>query len=89
MIEIQIQLQVRPNKMEDVLALLYEDQGSVSHTIFSQFDIMCHDNNKIEIKAVCQDMETLSQHMLQTHYRWHEMKQNGYIISQKHYFVSL
>jgi hypothetical protein len=89
MIEIQIKLNVRPDKMEDVLSLLYEDkQKSLSNTVFGEFNIK-NKNNKIEIIARCESMDKLSQHMIETHYKWKDLKDNGSIISQSHRFITL
>ena len=89
MIEVQIQLNVHPGKMEDVLALLYEDRTkSLSSDVFSEFNIK-NKNNKIDVKARCESMNRLSQHMIETHYRWKELKDNGSIISQSHCFITI
>jgi PIN domain nuclease of toxin-antitoxin system len=89
MIEVQILLNVRPDKMDDVLSLLYEDKrNSVSNSVFSEFNIK-NKTNKIEIKARCESMDILNQHMIETHYRWKELKDNGHIISQSHRFISI
>lgn len=89
MIEVQIKLIVRPDKLDDVLPMLYEDkQKSLSNTIFSEFNIK-NKNNKIEIIARCESMDKLSQHMIETHYRWKDLKDNGSIISQSHRFITL
>jgi len=89
MIEIQIKLNVRPDKMEHVLSLLYEDRTTtISSDVFSEFNIK-NKNNKIEVKALCESMDKLSQHMIETHYRWKELKDNGSIISQSHRFITI
>ena len=89
MIEIQILLNVRPDKMDEVMSLLYEDRTtSMSNTVFSEFNIK-NKNNKIEIKARCESMDILSQHMIETHYRWKDLKDNGSIISQSHRFITI
>lgn len=89
MIEVQIKLIVRPDKLDDVLPMLYEDKRkSMSNSIFSEFNIK-NKNNKIEIIARCESMDKLSQHMIETHYRWKELKDNGSIISQSHCFITL
>lgn len=92
MIEIQIELNVCENKMDEVLSLLYEDK-SRSHLsnggIFNDFKIIKNINNKIKVKAQCESMDIISQHMTQTHYRWHESKQNGSIISHSHRFITI
>lgn len=89
MIEIQIKLNVHPDKMDDVLPMLYEDkQKSLSNTVFSEFSIK-NKNNKIEIIARCESMDKLSQHMIETHYKWKDLKDNGSIISQSHRFITI
>ena len=90
MLEVQIQLNVRPGKMDDVMALLYEDKtkSMASNDVFSEFNFTSN-KNKIEIRARCHSMEKLSEHMVQTHYRWKDLKQNGTIISQTHRFITL
>jgi hypothetical protein len=89
MIEVQIQLNVRPDKIDEVISLLYEDRTtSMSSDVFSEFNIK-NKNNKIEIKARCESMDILSQHMIETHYRWKELKDNGSIISQSHRFITI
>ena len=89
MIEVQIQLKVRPDKIDEVMSLLYEDRTtSMSNIVFSEFNIK-NKNNKIEIKARCESMDILSQHMIETHYRWKDLKDNGSIISQSHRFITI
>jgi hypothetical protein len=89
MIEIQIKLNVRPDKMDEVMSLLYEDRTtSISSNVFSEFNIK-NKNNKIEILARCESMDILSQHMIETHYRWKNLKDNGSIISQNHRFITI
>lgn len=89
MIEIQIKLNVRPDKMDEVMSLLYEDRTtSMSSDVFGEFNIK-NKNNKIEVKALCESMDKLSQHMIETHYRWKELKDNGSIISQCHRFITI
>jgi hypothetical protein len=89
MIEIQIQLIVHPDKMDDVLTLLYEDRAqTLSSDVFSEFNVK-NKNNKIDVKARCESMDKLSQHMIETHYRWKELKDNGSIISQSHRFITI
>jgi len=89
MIEIQIKLNIRPDKMENVMSYLYEDRTrSMSSDVFSEFNIK-NKNNKIEILARCESMNILSQHMIETHYRWKELKDDGSIISQSHRFVTI
>jgi len=89
MIEIQIKLNVRPDKMDEVMSLLYEDRTtSISSNVFSEFNIK-NKNNKIEILARCESMDILSQHMIETHYRWKNLKDNGSIISQNNRFITI
>lgn len=89
MIEIQIKLNVRPDKMDEVMSLLYEDRTtSMSSDVFSEFNIK-NKNNKIEILARFESMDKLSQHMIETHYRWKDLKDNGSIISQSHRFITI
>ena len=89
MIEVQIKLIVRPDNLDDVLPMLYEDKRkSMSNSVFSEFNIK-NKNNKIEIIARCESMDKLSQHMIETHYRWKDLKDNGSIISQSHRFITL
>lgn len=89
MIEIQIKLNVRPDKMDEVMSLLYEDRRTtMSSDLFSEFNIK-NKNNKIEILARCESMDILSQHMIETHYRWKDLKDNGSIISQNHRFITI
>ena len=89
MIEVQILLNVRPDKMDEVMSLLYEDRTtSISSNVFSEFNIK-NKNNKIEILARCESMDILSQHMIETHYRWKNLKDNGSIISQNHRFITI
>lgn len=90
MLEVQISLRVNPNKMNDVLDLLHEDETNASQAkdVFSEFRVT-HNKNKIEIRAICDSMEKLSEHMITTHYRWKDLKENGAIISQSHRFVTL
>ena len=90
MIQIQIQLNVCAGKMDDVMALLYEDkQTSMNQGVFHEFNIINNKKNKIEINALCHSMDRLSEHMVQTHYRWKELKHNGAIISQTHRFITI
>lgn len=89
MIEIQIKLNVRPDKMDEVMSLLYEDRTtSMSSDVFSEFNIK-NKNNKIEIIARCESMDKLSQHMIEKHYKWKDLKDNGSIISQSHRFITI
>jgi hypothetical protein len=88
MIEIQINLVVNPNKMEQVYDLLYEDEKNALNGIFHEFTIS-KNKNKIDIKAVCDTMDALSKHMMNTHYRWKDLKTSGAIISQTHHFLEL
>jgi len=34
-------------------------------------------------------MDKLSQHMIETHYKWKDLKNNGSIISQSHRFIAI
>lgn len=90
MIEVQIQLNVRQGKMDDVMTLLYEDKtkSMASNGVFSEFNFT-NNKNKIEIRARCHSMEKLSEHMVETHYRWKDLKNNGAIISQSHRFITI
>ena len=88
MIEIQINLVVNPNKMEQVYDLLYDDEKNALNGIFHEFTIS-KNKNKIDIKAVCDTMDALSKHMMNTHYRWKDLKTSGAIISQTHHFLEL
>jgi hypothetical protein len=89
MIEIQIKLNIRPDKMDEVMSLLYEDRTtSMSSDVFSEFNIE-NKNNKIEILARCESMDKLSKHMIETHYRWKDLKDIGSIISQSHRFITI
>ena len=90
MIEVQIKLNVHPNKLDDILSMLYEDQKNavLSNDVFSEFNIK-NKNNKIEVIARCESMDKLSQHMIETHYKWKDLKNNGSIISQSHRFITI
>jgi len=90
MIEVQIKLNVHPNKMDNVMTALYEDQKNTlsSSDVFTEFNIK-NKNNKIEVIARCESMDKLSQHMIETHYKWKELKNDGSIISQSHRFIYL
>jgi len=89
---ITIVLRVRPDKIADVMAVLEDDKRDAfdqGRGVFLEFDILQQDTNKIQVKATCESMEKLSEHMIQTHYRWHELKNNGSILSQTHKFMTI
>jgi len=87
--EVNISLIVNAKKMGQVMDLLIEDEkNAVSSNVFHEFTIS-KNKNKINIKAVCDSMESLSKHMINTHYRWKDLKTSGAIISQTHCFVEL
>lgn len=90
MIEVQIQLTVNLTKMEQVLDLLYEDEKNALNAtyVFNEFKVS-RNKNKIEINAKCDSMDKLSEHMMNTHYRWKDLKTSGAIISQTHRFIEL
>lgn len=90
MLQMQIMLIVDENRMEEVLHVLHQDETSAlkAKDVFSEFHIT-KNKNKIQINAVCESMDVLSEHMTQTHYKWKELKDNGAIISQSHRFINL
>ena len=90
MLEVQISLIVNPKKMEQVVDLLYEDERNALNAsdVFHEFSVT-KNKNKINIKAVCENMDALSKHMMNTHYRWKDLKTSGAIISQTHHFIEL
>ena len=92
MLEVRIQLIVRPDKMEEVMEAIYADKEKSlddSSRVFMEFDIKNTGKNKIEITALCESMDKLSKHMIEAHYKWKELKDNGSIISQSHRFISM
>ena len=92
MIEVQIHLKINPDRVDEVFELINEDKHnalSTSNCVFTEFDVVDSGNNKMYIRAVCESMEKLSEHMVQSHYRWKDLKDNGAIISQTHRFIVL
>ena len=90
MLRAQIELTVNPKKMDEVLDVLFEDKVNALNAsdVFNEFNII-QNKNKIEINVVCDSMDKLSEHMSSMHYRWHDLKKSGAIISQKHNFINL
>jgi putative heme degradation protein len=87
---IQIELRVRPDKIANVMEVLEDDKrDALQQCVFLEFNILQQDNHKIQVKATCESMEKLSEHMVQTHYRWHELKNDGSILSQTHKFMTI
>lgn len=91
MIEVQIHLKVNPERMDEVIEVMNEDKHNAlsSNGVFTEFDVVDSGKNKMYIRAVCESMEKLSEHMVQSHYRWKDLKDNGAIISQTHRFIVL
>jgi hypothetical protein len=92
MIEVQIHLKINPDRVDEVFELINEDKHNAlcaSNGVFTEFDVVDSGNNKMYIRAICESMEKLGEHMTQSHYRWKELKDNGAIISQTHRFIEL
>jgi len=92
MFEVQITLKVNPDRLDEVIQLMNENKTnalSTTNGLFTEFDVVNRGNNKMYIRAVCESMEKLSEHMVQSHYRWKELHDNGAIISQTHRFISV